>query len=1059
MTKTNLPKTLKSKSVWILTLILIFALSLCGLVACGNTEEETEESQTSITKTENDDAIIQNGSFEFGSAELSISAFPQTSISGWTKAVDNSAYSSSVNSGIVDLRDDYFKELLKTLCSDDDFWKLVKEEYAKTNPSKSISEIEAEVKASNPDVNDSELKKLVYTKFVDDGLMAGILDNPSVNDLAKEKKEFKVFMLNNFYNGSVFFGTAQKLTSSKTITLEKGSFGKISVWINTQNIENKTHDGHGGANIRIINNVNSVKQKTLAIYDIDTEGVWKQYSIYVKADDVISNTVQLVLGLGFGNGTNKEMSDYVKGTVFFDDAVFEEIDEEAYNEAILNAEVYNIDYSNSSTDSYEYKKDSTFNYALDLSIEVDGYFENVNLLDFSDSLTTTSVGTTPSDILSGGISESNVVKNENDISVTLTNSSVTLTSPEFSVPVESYVLLTFTIENNLSEFDTNGITVYIKDSANKITKATSFVTVNDSKNVSILVKNDFPESKSDIYGNQTFNLIIVVGPTNINDIKVADKFSTGSVVINNFKKAEGKTFRYERNYTSSTEYEVLDTELPFYTAYTLYTGKVDYTASLYAGYTSEYAEEATKTYNLEEAKYSKDTIKNAPSDVAGYTGVTPESIYILDEKTHEGVDYKINTRSGLNGDGNGNYAGLINTDYLDAYNNIYLTNALKGAYTDSIQPIMIYNNDSAYGFIGESKTISSSSYAKFSVTLRVTGDAISYVYLVDTQDVDKNVLKFSASSNTNGYDYTDENAPINKELSLKVDSSMMDTTGWVTVNLYVATGTEAKDVRLEVWNGSRTGEKTTGFVFINSIDITLSSAFTEPDKWENAFKNDSSSVLYLAKKSDSSISNNYLLYKRVLTDEEVEFNKENPDNKVSYNATIIWAENSTTKYAIFNTIEPVIVSPSVEEETEETEGCGVNADPSTFWLSLSSILLAICLIIAIIMLFVKTLRGKKKANKSDAKSHFKVTSRVTTKQKEEVKPVESEENIEEIPEETVEETAKPEANEDNKTEEENKEESSNDYVYGEVQDFGAEEVKTEETTEEQKESSEEDKTE
>ena len=76
------------------------------------------------------------------------------------------------------------------------------------------------------------------------------------------------------------------------------------------------------------------------------------------------------------------------------------------------------------------------------------------------------------------------------------------------------------------------------------------------------------------------------------------------------------------------------------------------------------------------------------------------------------------------------------------------------------------------------------------------------------------------------------------------------------------------------------------------------------------------------------------------------------------------------------------------------------------------------------------LRRRHKANKSDARSHYSVKSRYNKDAKkkikdEEVKPIETAET-EQVPEETAEETV----------EDEKQPESLEEFVYGDVQDFG-----------------------
>ena len=92
------------------------------------------------------------------------------------------------------------------------------------------------------------------------------------------------------------------------------------------------------------------------------------------------------------------------------------------------------------------------------------------------------------------------------------------------------------------------------------------------------------------------------------------------------------------------------------------------------------------------------------------------------------------------------------------------------------------------------------------------------------------------------------------------------------------------------------------------------------------------------------------------------------------------------------------------------------------------------------MLFIKNIRRRRKANASDAKSHYKVTSR--TKKVKQSKPKKVAEEFEEV--EEIEEYVQ-EQDEEVPTEEQ----SLDSYVYGDVQDFGADEQPEEvETTEE-----------
>ena len=276
------------------------------------------------------------------------------------------------------------------------------------------------------------------------------------------------------------------------------------------------------------------------------------------------------------------------------------------------------------------------------------------------------------------------------------------------------------------------------------------------------------------------------------------------------------------------------------------------------------------------------------------------------------------------------------------------------------------------------------------------------------------------------------------------------TDGFITVNFYIANGATAKNFRVEVWNGGRDGENATasqGYVFINAISVTLSSAFSEPSNAASAFSKSGNPLYEIGKDNLTLVS-----YTRELTETEESFNAEYPDQAVSYAPKYIWAESATDVYAVYNTVDPVITDPysNVTEDEDEGSGCSANTESSTFWLSFSSILLAAALIIAVVALIVKNLRRKHLANKSDARSHYKVSSRTAAQKSikaEKEKQAADKKTAEKAKEEPAEETAEESVEESPATEETSSDTTDSDaYVYGEVQDFGENDAGTEETS-------------
>ena len=436
------------------------------------------------------------------------------------------------------------------------------------------------------------------------------------------------------------------------------------------------------------------------------------------------------------------------------------------------------------------------------------------------------------------------------------------------------------------------------------------------------------------------------------------------------------------------------------------------------------------------SKSSGSGIYSYPVVIENYRGVSYDSVFVNKDSDNK----KYNDRT-ENDDTSNSIAGLINSKA--ANENKYgddIKNALNYSGEKSIQPIMIYNaSEDSYGFLGNAFTIAASSYATISIKVRVVGNAKANVYLVNAADADKSVYTISFTGNVKGNSYGETFSEQLAFTNIKDTSS--ESNGWKTITFYIATGATELNLRLELWNGSRDGaDKSQGYVFFafdafsddeTFTPSTLSSAFTEPTTADAAFS-DSGNPLY----GDNALRDNNLKYQRELDATEIKYNKEYPDNTVEYKPNYVWAKSDNVLYAVYNTIDPVAVDPyAAEEEEEEESGCAAERDPSTFWLSFSSILLGVALLLALIMLIVKNVYRRRKSNKNDAKSHYVVSSRTSAKKKAEktAKPVEKisgfdgyEDNVKEDIETTETDTV----------ETEKPDEQTDEYVYGDVLDFG-----------------------
>ena len=1065
MTRNGIFGKLKSHLLVILALIVTLTASLFLMTACNKDEDE----KPSYSKVENDESIIANGSFEFGSSSLSLDAFPQTSTTGWTRATDNGATSSKVDSGIIDISDAGWKALMSTMYEDSDFFAFVSNTYGFNK-----SDIENQIKQEKPGISSKDLAEAVK-----DRILNGYVDSSSIKHKYFENfvnpgkhdgtTDEKVYMLNNYRTSTALgLGTAQKLTSSSAFNLDAGEYGKLSLWVKVQNFSG---DNKAGANVRIINKFNSTTQAPYVLYGIrDTE--WTKYTVYFKADEVYACNLQVVLGFGFGNGNSTAAEDYAEGTVYFDDVVFEQITEQEYVDQVgAKAEETLLTYQATTTyttyiDVNELKANDKI-AVYNMTYDSNALFTDLSIADsiVNEEYTSSSVNGTVVDILGADkVSKGTITKDDDKLSLVGIKNlayNFTLKNNAFKLAPESYALIKFTIKNDLGKFDANGVNVFVVDNygseENAPTSVVNAKVSGEETEYSVLVKNNFPELDKDgkFLKERTFYIKIFVGPYALTQKLNASDFATGDVEISGLKIMTGKTYEFVRtNYQklngNITSYEISKTDKTTnYVDYTLLSTKASSTVSLYAGESANYSNPANDSYSLTTAPSEYGSIVSAPAVVSGYTGIVKNHSYINSESNV----YDINTRSG-NIAGN-DHAGLINTKYLDTYSAISGLSNIKTALNHNgadIQPIMIYNDTaSAYGFIGNTITLAKSSYKKISLDVKVTGDAKAYIYLVTADSADKEVMTIDVKSNTDGYEYTTEIDISTKKLELVIDSSMMDTTGakqgWTTVTFYLATGSTQKQFRLEVWNGARDGSNdSTGYVFFNNVDT--SATFTEPTSWVDAFTN-TSSLLYSHNQKDTDLSANAVLYMRPLDATEIKYNDKqtDADSKVSYSAKYIWANNDTTIYAVFNSIDPVPVDPNPTEDEDKTDsGCTAETDPSTFWLSFSSIVLAAALVLAIVMLFIKNLRARRKANKNDAKSYYKVTSRYKEEEKpakkvkeKKVKNFIEEEEMEKALEDynaSVDEveTEEPETTEETEVE---TEQSLDDYVYGDVQTFGS----------------------
>ncbi len=349
-------------------------LSTAGaaFASCADEETSSSESSSSSAETETeatvkDDYVITNAGFETFDDNEGKNLIG-TSVNGWSRATDSvsgtSAQTSTAASGIIDTAKDAWDNLTTSGLTDLTASELT-EAQAKANWDSMTAKDKLEFYEAweDNDDNEGELEDLeFYEAFnIDKDDLPLVKDgedsykavaNPGTHwkegdkGYADHKDDTNVLMIHNEYSTTNYetFGTAQKYTSSSTVTVKAGTSAKLSVWVKTSNLQTATTSGgtqsavDSGAYIRITNSLGSTSLDPLEVKNINTENMdedslsagWAQYEFIVKGSSYADSTFTLVLGLGQGSKTDR--FEWVNGYAFFDDITCETI--ETTNETI-----------------------------------------------------------------------------------------------------------------------------------------------------------------------------------------------------------------------------------------------------------------------------------------------------------------------------------------------------------------------------------------------------------------------------------------------------------------------------------------------------------------------------------------------------------------------------------------------------------------------------------------------------------------------------------------------------------------------------------------------------
>lgn len=1032
MARFNFLKTKKAKTIISFLLVVAIGLSLYFSLRPNDEEKSTAKDPTySYTQVDNSLGELSNSSFAYGTIGVKNSSFPRTSLNGWKLSKNSSA-----KSGVISTTDVAWSKLMESFYTDPGILEYVKakEGIAKNDASENIRRTKEYMKLENPDLPDdysptaNDVKNYFAKK-----LIPQYFEFPGVHEGDHtQEKDTMIYMLNNYKPDETGSGSVQTLTSNREITLNKGQYAKVSVWINTVNIDHFA--ANSGANIYVTNTFNGKTQAPYGYFNIDTNGKWEKFSFIIEGDDVYTTKFTLVLGLGFGDV-------YAEGTAYFDDIMVEHLE---------NLDDENIDLASNTTFTYNSEADYvevpqslpigyTPVYSLNLNFNQaagSNYFSELgfdnNASDYTKDVSVngvtgkrfgdnSSVAITPLTI--DELKDSSV---DSGNKYSLKHASYTAKFVSKNVGNEEYAYVSMFIKNKLNTFYATTIVVNVIDTytpvsgtpiTNTRSKIVEITTPSDTwENCGILVKNNFDKDAYSSAGTRSFVIEVIMGPTSLSSTNAVD-YAYGDVYITTPEVATGATYKYATDYDEENDIPTAN-----YKFYQFLSESSRGSTALYSGYDKDYSEpipDAESQYAIAVAPSSIGAIYTRPATPSSYKGIVSNHYYIDENSKNHEIDAN-------------KYAGVVNTKYLANYSTTdfpNITTALTKIGDEDIQPLMIYNKDAtSYGYLSETHTLGASTNAKITLKVKVVGNnASAFIYLIDVTSTDKSVMTFKDFTAYKG-SAVDGDA---LKLQLEITESMMDSDGWATVSFYVAAGINSKTFRLEMWNGSREGDASEGYVFFNDISVVTASGFTEPSSYNDAFTVSGSPLF------DIGSDNLDVLYGHKVEDKDPSY---------------IWASNDTTIYAVYNTLEPVI---TVEDDTDEDDATEsqTQTNPADFWLQFSSILLIVALVLAIVALFIKNILRRRKANKSDAKSHYKVVSR--TKSKKKAKPVEIiEETFDDAnDEDEIVEQAEELIEEESIEEQPVEEQTLDSYVYGEVQSFGEDaeaqvEVQPEDKTEE-----------
>ncbi len=390
----------KSKFLALLLSVMMLSSMGAAFAACSDDTDSSSSSSSSsstsgsATDDRVDNGTIKNSHFDF--TTLSETVKIGTSVTGWTRAVNStnagSALTSTAASGVISTEEYDWKKLTERKADDDTIKGLIKDPGSNATDAQKESAAKESIRNylavrdtyntadqlyfydawedvfTKLDIDDmfEEVKEDSYVSFnIDaDDLPEEGMTNPGRapkqaetydnGDKREHEDDHQVLMIHNKHNN----GTAQKYTSSSTVTVAANTAAEISVWVKTVNLKSVSSSSGSSAGAEqdavgkgaYINVTQTVGGKTLDTFEVkniqtpkaeeDTENNgWEKYTFYLKGSSFTDSKFTLVLGLGQGGGTDR--LGYVNGYAFFDNIQYKELTADEYETATANVdEIY-----------------------------------------------------------------------------------------------------------------------------------------------------------------------------------------------------------------------------------------------------------------------------------------------------------------------------------------------------------------------------------------------------------------------------------------------------------------------------------------------------------------------------------------------------------------------------------------------------------------------------------------------------------------------------------------------------------------------------------------------